>query len=118
MNAIKILHYTATLGVASALSIGALAQSPVEFGDMDSQQLTQTLNSDMTEGEVRNIDTEARKITLKHGEIKNLEMPGMTMVFQVNDTALLNVVKSGDKVRFRAINDNGKLVITDIQPTT
>jgi Cu(I)/Ag(I) efflux system protein CusF len=47
-----------------------------------------------TEGEVRKVDKEAGKVTLKHGEIKNLEMPGMTMVFQVKDPALLEKVKA------------------------
>src|SRR4029453_12708637 len=56
--------------------------------------------SGMTAGEVRKIDRENKKITLKHGEIKNLEMPSMTMVFQVKDPAMLDAVKEGDKVQF------------------
>ena len=56
----------------------------------------------MSDGEVRKIDKDAKKITLKHGEIKNLEMPAMTMVFQVKDVALLDKVKVGDKVKFKA----------------
>ena len=56
----------------------------------------------MADGEVRKIDKDAKKITLKHGEIKNLEMPAMTMVFQVKDAALLDKVKVGDKVKFNA----------------
>ena len=52
----------------------------------------QMSSSEMTDGEVRNIDKETKKITLKHGEIKNLEMPGMTMVFQVKDPAMLDMV--------------------------
>lgn len=69
----------------------------------------------MTDGEVRKVDKEAKKITLKHGEIKNLGMPAMTMVFQVKDPALLDKVKSGDKVRFNAENVNGALVMTSIE---
>ena len=69
----------------------------------------------MTDGEVRKIDKENNKITLKHGEIKNLEMPGMTMVFQVKDAAMLDRVKAGDKVMFKAEKANGALVITEIQ---
>lgn len=71
---------------------------------------------DLTDGEVRKIDKETGKITLKHGVIKNLDMPGMTMVFQVKDKALLDKIQPGDKVRFRAETENGKLVLTDIQP--
>jgi Cu(I)/Ag(I) efflux system protein CusF len=70
----------------------------------------------MTDGEVRKIDRENKKITLKHGEIKNLEMPGMTMVFQVKDPAMLDMVKAGDKVMFKAEKANGALVVTEIQP--
>ena len=69
----------------------------------------------MTDGEVRKIDKENKKITLKHGEIKNLEMPGMTMVFQVKDPAMLDSVKTGDKVMFKAEKANGAMVVTEIQ---
>ncbi len=70
----------------------------------------------MTGGEVRKVDKENKKITLRHGEIKNLEMPGMTMVFQVKDPAMLDMVKQGDKVMFKAEKANGALVVTEIQP--
>ncbi|MEO8103588.1 MAG: copper-binding protein [Betaproteobacteria bacterium] len=56
----------------------------------------------MAEGEVRKIDRDASKITIKHGEIKSIDMPPMTMVFQVKDAALFDKVKAGDKVRFAA----------------
>jgi Cu/Ag efflux protein CusF len=72
--------------------------------------------ADMTDGEVRKINKDARKITLKHGEIKNLDMPGMTMVFQVKDSAMLEQVKVGDKVKFVAEKSGGALVVTEIQP--
>ena len=75
----------------------------------------QMSSSEMTDGEVRNIDKENKKITLKHGEIKNLEMPGMTMVFQVENAALLDKVQTGDKVRFSATKTGGTLVVTAIE---
>jgi Cu(I)/Ag(I) efflux system periplasmic protein CusF len=71
---------------------------------------------DLADGEVRKIDLEAGKITLKHGEIKSLDMPGMTMVFVVKDKTQLDKLKPGDKVKFKAISDNGKYTVTDIQP--
>jgi uncharacterized cupredoxin-like copper-binding protein len=71
---------------------------------------------EMAEGEVRKVDKEAKKITLKHGEIKSLDMPGMTMVFQVKGAALLDAVKQGDKVRFKAERSGGAIVVTEIQP--
>ncbi|MBK8743105.1 MAG: copper-binding protein [Betaproteobacteria bacterium] len=43
-------------------------------------------------------------------------MPPMTMVFQVKNKALLDTVKTGDKVRFKAISENGKLFVTEIHP--
>ncbi len=76
----------------------------------------QVATADLTDGEVRKINKETGKITLKHGVIKNLDMPGMTMVFQVKDKALLDTIQPGDKVRFSAETENGKLVVTDIQP--
>lgn len=72
--------------------------------------------ADMTDGEVRKVDLEAGKITLKHADIKSLDMPAMTMVFVVKDKAMIDKLKTGDKVKFKAINDAGKYTVTDIQP--
>lgn len=69
-----------------------------------------------TEAEVRKVDKDTGKITLKHGEIKNLEMPGMTMVFQVKDPALLDKVKAGDKVNFTVDKINGVFTVLSIEP--
>jgi Cu/Ag efflux protein CusF len=71
--------------------------------------------ADMAEGEVRKVDKENKKLTLKHGEIKSLDMPGMTMVFQVKDPAMLDTVKQGDKVRFKAERAGGAIVVTQIE---
>lgn len=70
----------------------------------------------LTDGEVRKIDKEAGKITIKHGEIKHLEMPPMTMVFVAKDTSILDKVKAGDKVRFMTVHENGQMIVTDLQP--
>ena len=75
----------------------------------------QPAEAEMTEGEVRKIDKDTKKITLKHGEIKNLGMPGMTMVFQVKDPAMLDTVKTGDKVRFNVEKTEGAMVVTHIE---
>ncbi len=72
--------------------------------------------ADMSEGEVRKIDKGNQKITLRHGEIRNLEMPGMTMVFRVREPAMLDAVKVGDKVRFSAERVDGAFVVTGIHP--
>jgi Cu(I)/Ag(I) efflux system periplasmic protein CusF len=72
--------------------------------------------ADMTDAEIRKIDLEAGKITLKHAEIKSLDMPAMTMVFVVKDKALIDKLKTGDKVKFKAVNQAGKYTVTEIQP--
>jgi Cu(I)/Ag(I) efflux system periplasmic protein CusF len=69
-----------------------------------------------TEGEVRKVDTAAGKITLKHAEIKNLDMPAMSMAYVVKDAALLKKVKPGDKVNFTADKINGAFTVVSIEP--
>ena len=69
-----------------------------------------------TDGEVRKVDVEAKKITLKHGAIANLDMPPMTMVFRVADAAMLGNLKPGDLVRFTADRVDGAITVTAIEP--
>ena len=83
---------------------------------MDHSKMTMSQAASMTTGEVRKIDKDAGKLTIKHGEIKSLDMPPMTMVFTAKDKAMLDTVKVGEKVRFMVVNENGKMVVTDIQP--
>lgn len=71
--------------------------------------------AEMADGEVRKIDKEAQKLTIKHAPLKNLDMPGMTMVFQVQDPAMLDKVQAGDKVRFSADKLNGKFTVTNME---
>ncbi len=74
-------------------------------------------SAEMASGEVRRIDKAQRKITLRHGDIKSLDMPPMSMVFQVRDAALLDAVKVGDKVLFAAAKEpDGTLIVTAIKP--
>lgn len=70
--------------------------------------------ADMADGEVRKVDKAQSKITLKHAEIKSLDMPPMTMVFGVKDKALLERLQPGDKVKFKAVNEAGKYTVTDL----
>ena len=69
----------------------------------------------MVDGEVRKIDKEAGKITIKHGPLANLDMPSMTMVFRVKDPAMLDQVKEGDKIKFIAERMNGALTVTQME---
>lgn len=72
--------------------------------------------SAMSEGEVRKVDKDAGKITLKHGQLKNLQMPAMTMVFRVKDPAMLDQVKVGDQVTFVAEKVGGQFTVARIEP--
>lgn len=69
----------------------------------------------VVEGEVRKVDKDAQKITLKHGPIVNLEMPEMTMVFRASDPKFLDGLKSGDKVRFRAEKVDGVFTVIALE---
>ena len=100
------MKFFTTLVLASLLSLNAWAQTTVQ---------KETPAKDMAEAEVRKIDKDAKKITLKHGPIKNLDMPPMTMVFQVKDAALLDKLaqlKAGDKILFSAEQQQGAYVVT------
>ena len=70
----------------------------------------------MVNGQVTKIDESAGKITLKHGPIKKFDMnEGMTMVFRVQDPAMLKQVKVGDKVKFDADRIKGQITVTKIE---
>jgi Cu(I)/Ag(I) efflux system periplasmic protein CusF len=69
----------------------------------------------MTSAEVRKVDKDNKKITLKHGEIMNLDMPPMTMVFKVKDAAMLDKLQPGDKVMFSAEKIDGAFTVTGIE---
>lgn len=70
----------------------------------------------LSEGEIRRLDPETGKLTIRHGEIRNLDMPPMTMVFTARDKSLLAGLKVGDRIRFGASNEGGKYLVTEIQP--
>ena len=69
----------------------------------------------LADGEVRKVDKEAKRITLKHGAIPALDMPAMTMVYQVKDPAMLERVKAGDKVKFSGEMSGGTMIVTRIE---
>jgi Cu/Ag efflux protein CusF len=98
----NVLFYTRKLAAGAAIVL------------LGASAVAQTA-SDMVAGEVRKVDKAAGKITLKHGDIKNLDMPAMTMVFQVRDPAWLDKVEPGDKVRFSAESREGAIVVTAME---
>lgn len=71
--------------------------------------------SELTSGEIRRIDVDNKKVTIKHQEIKNLDMPEMTMVFQVESPAILQGLNAGDNIEFMAILKDKKYFVTTIK---
>ena len=69
----------------------------------------------MVAAEVTKVDDSAGKLTLKHADIPNLDMTGMTMVFKANDPAMLKSVKPGDRVKFTADKIIGQLTVMSIE---
>jgi Cu(I)/Ag(I) efflux system periplasmic protein CusF len=72
-------------------------------------------NDELFDGEVRKVDKDAKKITIKHGPMPKLDMPAHTMVFQVKDPVLLERVKPGDRIRFEAEKIGGAFLLTKIE---
>lgn len=107
--------------VFAALGLLALAVPPVQAADMDHSHMKHeaakpAAAAAMTEGVVKKLDKAAAKVTLTHGPIDNLAMPGMTMAFAVKNPAQLDALKVGDKVRFRAEQQNGAITVVAIEP--
>lgn len=117
MNILQHTLIAGAMGAVAAFALPAQAQTASHRLHVAAANAgAPAAKADMTEGEVRKVDKENRRITLKHGPIKNLDMGPMTMVFQAADASLLDKVKAGDKVRFVAANPGGKLTVTEIQP--
>jgi len=94
----------------AAIMLAALLAAPAAMAD-DKHH-----SDSLADGEIRKVDKDAKKITIKHGEIKSIDMPPMTMVFQVKDQEMLGQVKAGDKVRFQAEKVGGTYTVTRIEP--
>ena len=101
-------------------TVAALLASSVAFAQPKADghgKQEQIATSEPVDGEVRRVNKELNKITLRHGELKGLDMPPMTMVFIVRDPTLLDRVKVGDRVKFVAEKaTNGEFVVTRIEP--
>jgi Cu/Ag efflux protein CusF len=110
----KTTHIVAVLGLTIAFNV--TAQTPPAPATVDHAAHHATTNAPTTDGEVRKIDKEQGKVTLRHGPIANLEMPAMTMVFKVADPKLLDSLKEGDKVKFAADKVSGAITVTAIEP--
>ncbi|MBT9475911.1 copper-binding protein [Polaromonas sp.] len=111
MNILKNFALGALLATTTLVSTSLLAQPAMDMSGMKEKGMSM----EMSNGEVKKIDIEAQKITLKHGEIKSMDMPGMTMVFRTQDPSLLDNLKVGDKVKFNAEKREGFIVVTAIE---
>ena len=119
------MNHRLTSRIATGVAVFALASASAFAADDNTKHaghqdpakpaVTAQAGSAMTDAEVRKVDKEQGKITLKHGEIKNLEMPPMTMVFRVKEPAMLDKVKEGDKVGFTADKIGGQYTVTGIE---
>jgi len=116
MKTIQTLLIAATFTALGALSSPAWADGKMNHSKMGEVKMAQSGASELSEAEVRKVDMAQGKVTLKHGEIKSLDMPPMTMVFTVKDKAMLEGVKAGDKIRFKAANENGKMMVVEMTP--
>ena len=106
--------------LAALFASAAHAQSTINSGSgampMDeAKKEAAKPSSEMADGEIRKVDKEASKLTIRHGELKDLGMPPMTMVFRVQDKAMLSRVAAGDKVRFTAEKIDGALTVTSLE---
>ncbi|MFT7773980.1 copper-binding protein [Roseateles sp.] len=115
MNTIKTLTLAAVAAITTTFAGTALAQA-MDHGKMHGAGTSASAAAEMTDGEIRKVDKDNKKLTIKHGDIRSLDMPGMTMVFQVKDPAMVERVKVGDKIRFKVEKGASGFVVTELQP--
>lgn len=104
--------FAAAISIAGSGAVLAATDAPAGA----SAAGTTTATAKLTAGEVRKVDAEQGKVTIKHEPIANLDMPAMTMVFKAGKPELLKTIQAGDKIEFRAENVAGAFVVTDIKP--
>lgn len=111
MNTVS--KFALTMALALPAASPAFASSAPQVS-APAQQAAEA-STPISEGEIRKVDKDAGKVTIKHGELKNLDMPPMTMVFRVKDSSMLDQVKAGDKIRFVADKINGAFTVTKLE---
>jgi Cu/Ag efflux protein CusF len=102
------------LGLALVATFAPAHAESTHHGKKSASGAAQSSDA-LVEGEVRKVDKDAKKITIRHGPMPKLDMPAHTMVFQVKDAAWLDRVKVGDKVRFEAQKIGGAFMLTKIE---
>ena len=104
-----------TFIIALAIGLGMTGAAKADGDHKGSAHAPSAAGATLTTGEIRKVDKDANKITIKHGPIQNLDMPAMTMVFQVKDPAMLDKVATGDQIKFAVEKSGGALVVTRIE---
>jgi Cu(I)/Ag(I) efflux system protein CusF len=112
---VKLVHVVAAAALASTALLIHAQTNPASGADHSAHHPA-AVAAPQSDGEVRKVDAQQGKVTLKHGPLANLDMPAMTMVFKVADPKLLDGLKEGDKVKFTAERINGTITVTVIQP--
>lgn len=120
MNRLEVNLVNKSIFILTGLMMGLSAQAQISPAEhpvhhRPTAAVTAPVTPSLTMGEIRRIDPVQKKVTLRHGQIVNLDMPPMTMVFQVADEELLRGRQLGDKVRFTAEQIAGALVVTRIE---
>lgn len=112
----QLLAATALATTLPAMAQTASDHSKMDHSKMEHGKMGMAATPAVADGEVRKIDKENGKITIRHGEIKHMDMPPMIMVFTAKDKALLDKVQVGQKIQFTVVHEGGKMVVTDMQP--
>lgn len=111
---ISTLIVSAGLALATANASAQMQMNDHEHHD-GMPAATQNDPAALSVGEVKKVDKDTGKLTIKHGPLNNLGMPGMTMMFKVQDPAMLDKVKTGDQIRFRAERVNDTIMVTKLE---
>ena len=101
-----------TLALGMSLTFGMSVWADAQHMDHGGATNHAAMTAALSEGQIKKVDRAQGKLTLRHGPLENLGMPGMTMVFRVQDASMLDRVKPGDNVRFLAESMNGALTVT------
>lgn len=111
----KPILTTLALGVSLSFALPVWAGGQhIDHGGAAGHEAMPAMNTSLSEGQVKKVDKDQGKLTLRHGPLQNLGMPGMTMVFRVQDAGMLDRVKPGDNIRFLAEQMNGALTVTKL----
>ena len=103
------------MNVYAAVILAALCASPAYAQDSKGGHGSHHPAAALSDGEVRKVDKDAKKITIKHGPLANLDMPAMTMVFKIGDGVDAAKLKAGSKIEFVADRVSGKLTVVEVK---